>query len=131
MEGGRIAQVGTPAQIYREPVSEFVASFIGRSNIVRGQATGGSAETIFGNLNLLHEAAGDVSLAVRPEQITLHPDPAGRRPRRRAGVPRPRPALLDPAADRTVLAISGPVPIIDIGTRVRLEVCDCVVPLGG
>jgi iron(III) transport system ATP-binding protein len=130
MEGGRIAQVGTPAEIYREPVSEFVASFIGRSNIVRGQASGAWAETIFGNLNLLHEAAGDVRLAVRPEQITLHPDPAG------SGLIVGREfrghdqLYWVRAADRTVLAISGPVPIIDIGTRVRLEVCDCVVPLG-
>jgi iron(III) transport system ATP-binding protein len=68
MEGGRIRQVGTPAQIYREPVSEFVASFIGRSNIVQGHAVGGSAETIFGNLELLREAAGSVSLAVGPSR---------------------------------------------------------------
>jgi iron(III) transport system ATP-binding protein len=130
MEGGRLRQLGTPAQIHREPVSEFVASFIGRSNIVRGQASGGSAETIFGNLALLHEAAGDVSLAVRPEQITLHPDPAG------AGLVAGREfrghdqLYWVRTADRTVLVISGPVPIIDLGTRVRLEVCDCVMPLG-
>jgi iron(III) transport system ATP-binding protein len=131
MEGGRIRQVGTPAQIYREPVSEFVASFIGRSNIVQGHAVGGSAETIFGNLELLREAAGSVSLAVRPEQITLRPDPGG------AGLVVGREfrghdqLYWIRAGDRTILAISGPVPIIDIGTRVRLEVCDCVVPLGG
>jgi iron(III) transport system ATP-binding protein len=131
MEGGRIAQVGTPAQIYREPVSEFVASFIGRSNIVKGHATGGSAETIFGNLDLLHEAAGAVSLAVRPEQITLNPDPAG------AGLVVGREfrghdqLYWVRAGDRTILVIAGPVPIIDIGSRVRLEVCDCVVPLAG
>jgi iron(III) transport system ATP-binding protein len=130
MEGGRIAQVGTPAQIYREPVSEFVASFIGRSNIVKGHAIGGSAETIFGPLELQREAAGDVTLAVRPEQITLAPDPAG------AGLVVGREfrghdqLYWVRAGDRTVLVISGPVPIIDIGTRVRLAVCDCVMPLG-
>jgi iron(III) transport system ATP-binding protein len=129
MEAGRVAQVGTPAQIYREPVSEFVASFIGRSNIVQGHAVGGSAETIFGNLELLREAAGTVSLAVRPEQITLAPDPAG------AGMVVGREfrghdqLYWVRAGDRTVLVIAGPVPIIEIGTRVRLEVCDCVVPL--
>jgi iron(III) transport system ATP-binding protein len=129
MEGGRVAQVGTPAQIYREPVSEFVASFIGRSNIVQGHAVGGSAETIFGNLELLREAAGSVSLAVRPEQITLAPDPGG------AGMVVGREfrghdqLYWVRAGDRTVLVIAGPVPIIEIGTRVRLEVCDCVVPL--
>jgi iron(III) transport system ATP-binding protein len=131
MEGGRLRQVGTPAQIHREPASEFVASFIGRSNIVRGQATGGSAETIFGSLSLSHEAAGDVSLAVRPEQITLAADPGG------AGLVVGREfrghdqLYWVRTGDRTVLAIAGPVPMLDIGTRVRLAVCDCVMPLAG
>ncbi len=131
MEGGRIRQVGTPAQIYREPVSEFVASFIGRSNILRAQASGGSVETMFGNLVLAREAAGDVAIAIRPEQITLMPDPAG------AGTVVGREfrghdqLYWVRASGRTVLVIAGPVPIIDTGTRVRLEVCDCVVPLSG
>ncbi len=131
MEGGRIRQIGTPAQIYREPVSEFVASFIGRSNILPAQATGGSAETIFGNLALAREAAGDVAVAVRPEQITLQPDPAG------SGTVVGREfrghdqLYWVRAGGRTVLVIAGPFPIIETGTRVRLEVCDCVVPLSG
>ena len=130
MEGGRIAQIGTPAQIYREPASEFVASFIGRSNIVRGHAQGGSAETIFGPLPLLREAAGEVRLAVRPEQITLAPDPdgdgmvVGREFRGHDQLYWVR------TRDRTVLVISGPVPRLDVGARVSLAVCDCVVPLG-
>jgi iron(III) transport system ATP-binding protein len=130
MEGGRIAQIGTPAQIYREPASEFVASFIGRSNIVRGHAQGGSAETIFGPLPLLREAAGEVRLAVRPEQITLAADPEG------DGVVVGREfrghdqLYWVRTRDRTILVISGPVPILEVGARVRLAVCDCVVPLG-
>jgi iron(III) transport system ATP-binding protein len=38
MNGGRIEQLGTPEQIYFEPRSEFVARFIGGSNILRGKA---------------------------------------------------------------------------------------------
>jgi putative spermidine/putrescine transport system ATP-binding protein len=34
MEKGRIAQVGKPLDIYRDPVSEFVADFIGLGNIL-------------------------------------------------------------------------------------------------
>ena len=40
MEAGRIVQIGTPDEIYRYPVSAFVASFIGRSNILNGKADG-------------------------------------------------------------------------------------------
>jgi iron(III) transport system ATP-binding protein len=38
MNGGRIEQVGPPQEIYDKPRSEFVARFLGGSNIVRGLA---------------------------------------------------------------------------------------------
>ncbi len=38
MNAGRIEQVGTPEDIYERPRSEFVARFIGMSNILRGRA---------------------------------------------------------------------------------------------
>src|ERR1700688_63574 len=37
MNGGKIEQLGTPEEIYDRPRSEFVASFIGSSNIVKGK----------------------------------------------------------------------------------------------
>jgi len=36
MDRGRIQQIGTPIDIYNEPVNRFVAKFIGESNIVDG-----------------------------------------------------------------------------------------------
>jgi iron(III) transport system ATP-binding protein len=36
MNGGRIEQVGSPEDIYQRPQSEFVARFIGATNILRG-----------------------------------------------------------------------------------------------
>ena len=36
MENGRVQQIGTPTDIYNEPVNAFVADFIGESNIVDG-----------------------------------------------------------------------------------------------
>jgi iron(III) transport system ATP-binding protein len=38
MNAGRIEQAGTPEEIYNRPRSEFVARFIGSSNIVKGRA---------------------------------------------------------------------------------------------
>ena len=36
MQDGIIQQLGTPEDIYNEPVNPFVANFIGETNIVRG-----------------------------------------------------------------------------------------------
>src|SRR5205807_1049858 len=37
MHGGRIEQAGTPEEIYDRPRSEFVARFIGSSNVIKGK----------------------------------------------------------------------------------------------
>src|SRR5262249_62161649 len=38
MNGGKIDQLGTPEDIYARPQSEFVARFIGASNVLKGTA---------------------------------------------------------------------------------------------
>jgi iron(III) transport system ATP-binding protein len=38
MNGGKIDQLGTPEEIYDRPQSEFVARFIGASNVIKGVA---------------------------------------------------------------------------------------------
>ena len=38
MNGGKIDQLGTPEEIYDRPQSEFVARFIGASNVIKGTA---------------------------------------------------------------------------------------------
>ena len=75
---GRIAQVGPPEQIYREPRTAFVADFIGEANLLIGTRSG-SAVTIDGMgavdervvSNLHIDQFGDVTLAVRPENISF------------------------------------------------------------
>ena len=42
MNGGRIDQLGTPEDIYARPESEFVARFIGASNVIKGTARDGN-----------------------------------------------------------------------------------------
>ncbi|HEY0359186.1 MAG TPA: ABC transporter ATP-binding protein [Mycobacteriales bacterium] len=59
---GRIEQVGSPAEVYERPSSEFVAGFVGTSNLVRGAAAGA----------VLGEAA---TFSIRPEKLRLA-DPA-------------------------------------------------------
>merc|ERR1711964_529316 len=41
---GGIIQVGTPQEIYRQPINTFVANFIGETNFVQGQVMGKTAE---------------------------------------------------------------------------------------
>jgi iron(III) transport system ATP-binding protein len=43
MESGRIAQVGTPEEIYNSPATRYIADFIGSANEVQGQVVSLSA----------------------------------------------------------------------------------------
>lgn len=40
MDQGRIQQIGTPHEIFRQPTSEFVAKFIGNFNVLQGKVKG-------------------------------------------------------------------------------------------
>ena len=130
MENGRVVQIGTPDEIYRNPVSAFVASFLGRSNILPGTASGMVVKTEFGNLPLSRAANGAVSLSVRPEQIMLEADPQG--PASVVGREfRGHDQLYwVQEGERCMLVISGAGAAFEVGSRVRLRICDCVVPLG-
>ncbi|MCB1406098.1 MAG: ABC transporter ATP-binding protein [Rhodobacteraceae bacterium] len=129
MDHGRVVQVGTPDEIYSNPVSEFVANFIGRSNILRGTADGMHVQTAFGSLPLSRAANGAVALSVRPEQIMLEPDQnsgatiVGREFRGHDQI------YWVQDGDQSMVVISGPGAQHPIGTRVKLRICDCVVPL--
>jgi iron(III) transport system ATP-binding protein len=133
MEKGRVLQIATPDEIYRNPATRFVASFIGRSNLVSGTAEGMAAETALGRLPLSRAANGSVTLAVRPEQVMIEPDAAG--PAAVVGREfRGHDQLYwVQSGDQCLMVISGPgsaagLPI-EVGARVRLRICDCVTPV--
>ena len=46
MNGGVIQHVGTPKNIYQRPANTFVATFIGRSNILEGQMTAADGKAV-------------------------------------------------------------------------------------
>lgn len=81
MNGGRILQIGAPADIYDRPKSRFVAEFLGTSNIFEGRASDdGSALVVSGphgpfSLTLPQPQAHGQPflLSVRPERMTLTP----------------------------------------------------------
>ena len=39
MAEGRIAQVGTPGEVYEYPANRYVASFVGNINLIEGRVT--------------------------------------------------------------------------------------------
>ncbi|MEV6303023.1 ABC transporter ATP-binding protein [Actinoplanes sp. NPDC051861] len=57
-EAGRIAQVGTPEEVYENPASSFVAGFVGTSNVFTGEV----ARTVFDR---------EGTFSVRPEKIEI------------------------------------------------------------
>ena len=58
MNAGRIEQIGSPAEVYEDPVSPFVAGFVGTSNVLTGDA----ARAVSGSAN---------PITVRPEKIRM------------------------------------------------------------
>lgn len=80
MKDGTLQQVGTPYEIYRQPVNTYVAGFIGSPtmNFITGNASGMGATGQFsfegGVLQLPAPVAGAVTLGQRPEHIHLADD---------------------------------------------------------
>ena len=80
MNEGHIQQIGTPADIYNEPVNAFVADFIGESNILKGRMLGErKVGFIKHEFDCVDEGFGEnakVDVVVRPEDIYFTTDPA-------------------------------------------------------
>ena len=79
MNKGLIEQIGTPEEIYRAPMSRFVATFIGTANQFLGKASGknkvlcNNVDLLTGNLKGFEEGQAVVVL-VRPENIQVQAD---------------------------------------------------------
>ena len=75
MDEGRIQQIGTPADIYNEPVNSFVADFIGESNILNGTMLGDRRVSFMGHgFDCVDEGFGEnvpVDVVIRPEDIYI------------------------------------------------------------
>lgn len=120
MNGGRIVQQGTPREIYDDPASAFVSTFIGESNVLRATVTGSppdgdddAVELNVGELALCgrRDAGvaldGAVAVSIRPERMRL----AARRTEREAW------NELDVTVEEVVF----------LGNRVRIRVSSALV----
>lgn len=77
MNGGIIQQLGTPKDIYNEPVNRFVANFIGESNIIGGtyvkKNTINFLNTDFECLGYEFNDGEPVDVVIRPEDFDVVP----------------------------------------------------------
>ena len=88
MRDGRVQQTGTQEDLYERPATPFVASFIGRSNMLEGTlAAPGTMAAAGATIRLAGEyaGAGACTLALRPERLSLGPPSLGACGRHRAG----------------------------------------------
>jgi spermidine/putrescine transport system ATP-binding protein len=82
MNHGKIAQIGSPAEVYNEPADAYVADFLGTSNLMdasveRGSDGHGPCRLRLGDFTLDAEAGrldatGAVKVAIRPERLHLY-----------------------------------------------------------
>jgi putative spermidine/putrescine transport system ATP-binding protein len=84
VDGGRIAQVGSPRELYERPDSPFVAGFVGVSNLLElpvSRVEGDTVHLRLGEHDAVLAAAGSAAgaaagrvavVTVRPERIALH-----------------------------------------------------------
>jgi spermidine/putrescine ABC transporter ATP-binding subunit len=77
LDGGRLQQIGPPLDVYRRPANQFVADFIGESNLLAGSVEPDAEGAVFTSQKGLRVRVGSVAppgaahLVVRPEYVRL------------------------------------------------------------
>lgn len=86
MRDGYIEQSGTPTEVYRRPVSRFIANFLGASNFFHGRVErvvdGATCIAVPGGPSISVRSSrpvgATVTVALRPESVTVEPGETGR-----------------------------------------------------
>jgi putrescine transport system ATP-binding protein len=79
LENGRLAQIGTPADLYERPTTRYVAAFMGNDNVFPATRLAADQVEIDGIGRLQTTAPSPVTpfwVAIRPERLRLINDPA-------------------------------------------------------
>ena len=85
LTGGRVAQIGTPDELYHRPLSTFVADFLGQSNLLEGYVEDGGlpirvrttegltlrSQPLPSDLGITRQVGERVSVMVRPENVMI------------------------------------------------------------
>ena len=119
MRDGRIEQVGTPMEIYHDPVNQFVATFFGSPamNLIGGEVRRkeGGPVLVFDGWHVPLEGLGEVpdgpaTLGVRPEAVRVEGVTGGYRARVTLVEPLGKETLvyMDYGAERLLIAVANP-----------------------
>lgn len=80
MNEGQIEQMGSPADLYDNPKTAFVANFLGQSNLIKGTITGNDGDSIIADLygqkislpkNRSHAIDNSMYAGIRPEKFRI------------------------------------------------------------
>jgi spermidine/putrescine transport system ATP-binding protein len=85
MRAGRTEQIGPPEEVYEKPQTQFVAAFLGASNLLEGdlkERTDGTSTVLLAGGDVVHlpndrapfRVGESVLVGVRPEKITIRSD---------------------------------------------------------
>jgi putative spermidine/putrescine transport system ATP-binding protein len=84
MRSGRLEQLGSPAEVYSTPATNFVAEFVGSVSRLPGRVVAPDTVDVLGHRLAIPARTGvvmatgtEVDVLVRPESITLRPAPDG------------------------------------------------------
>lgn len=78
MSAGKVEQIGAPFDVYENPQSAFVASFLGKTNVFFGEGRGENVIVAGHVIPTGRSVSGNCTLAVRPEKLQLaHADKVG------------------------------------------------------
>ena len=82
MNGGLIEQMGSPAELYENPRTTFVANFLGQSNLIPGAVVSAAADVVEVDMHgtqvsipaeRAHVQSGDGWVGIRPEKVLVAP----------------------------------------------------------
>ncbi len=80
MNEGKIEQMGSPADLYDNPQTAFVANFLGQSNLIKGTITGNDGDSLVVDLygqkisvpkNRSHAVDNSMYAGIRPEKFRI------------------------------------------------------------
>jgi molybdate transport system ATP-binding protein len=118
LEHGRIAQIGTIADVTAHPRSRYVAELVG-TNLVRGVVTDGALVTDTGARIVVAADPGPVFAVIRPQAITLSltADPTSSARNSWAGIV----GDIDRLGDRARVGVVGPLTLVAEITTAALD----------
>lgn len=126
MREGKIAQVGTPAEVYGTPANVFVATFVGspKMNIIAGTMDGTAFTSHNGeSWSFASSHTGDVFVGLRPEDLTLKPAENGHGVIEQIELLGPRAVVTVALGGQKLVSVveAGPLAALASGQKVTVE----------